>query len=127
MKTTLANLFGLGLLSLGLLSTSCASTSLSSHEIAEPRTRISEAERANASEHPRADQQLDNAIAQYGRAEQLMADGDNEAARRALSRASADAELALEIARLENTKRNAEQTLRRIEELRHENVELKTD
>jgi len=102
---------------LGLLTAGCATT-LSADEIAEPKARIAAAEEAGASENPEAALHLNLANDQFERASKLIELGENARAARFLDRASADAELALELAHLDRTRGEARDAMRGIHELR---------
>lgn len=126
MKRRLTTLFSAGLLSLASAA-GCASSEVAPDKVAAPKERIAAAEEAGAEEHPSASLQLKLANDQYDQAKRLIRDGEGERAEKVLQRAAVDAELALELARLENTRRDANEAIKRIEDLRKEHRLLTTD
>lgn len=98
----------------------CASTNVSPDRIAAPKAKIAAAEEAGAKENPDASLHLKLANDQYERATKMMKEGDEERAERMLERASADAELALELARLDTTRGQANDAMKSIDQLRQE-------
>jgi len=96
----------------------CASSSISPDKVAAPQAQIAAAEEAGAQEQPNAAMHLQLAQDQYQHARRLMREGENERAEYVLARAAADARLALELARLETTRHEASDAMKRIEELK---------
>ena len=78
------------------------------------------AEEAGAKENPDASLHLKLANDQYDRATKMMKEGDGDRAKRMLDRASVDAELALELARLDTTRGQASDAMKSIDQLRKE-------
>jgi hypothetical protein len=82
------------------------------------KAAVSAAEAVGAQSYPKAALHLKMARDQVNTAERLIADGDNEEADLALQRAEADAELALALAREEKEKAEAQEALRKVDELK---------
>jgi hypothetical protein len=95
----------------------CATTTVSSERTAAPRAAISAAEEAGAEEIPDARLHLKMAKDQIASAEEALTKGKPDKAKRLLERATADAELALELARLETTRVHAREAWREVKEL----------
>jgi len=123
MNTLFSSIACAGILSLG----ACASTSVSPDRVAAPKAQIAAAQEAGADENPQAALHLKLANDQFERAKRLMRDGDNEPAARMLDRATVDAELALELSRLDNTRSDATDAMKSIETLRHEHGLMKAE
>jgi len=113
-----------GLLSLGA---ACASAEVAPERVAAPRAGIAAAKEAGADENPQAALHLKLANDQFDRAKRMMNDGEPEDATRMLDRATVDAELALELARLDNTRRDAGDAMTNIQKLRQEHRMLKAE
>jgi hypothetical protein len=96
---------------------SCASSPKPSSELAEAKAAVRGASEIGAASEPQAALHLKLATDQIANAERHMADGDNEAARRLLQRARADAELALILTRSAQRNAQARVALRRVNEL----------
>jgi len=111
---------GLCALALGLGTAACGSSEVKSSQISEPREKIAAAEEAGAKEIPKAAYHLKLAQDQLAKAEKLIKDGDTDRPRLMLQEASADAEVALAMARLETTRTKAKGALEDIQELRQE-------
>jgi hypothetical protein len=105
--------------------TACASAEVSPEAIAEPKAKISAAEEAGANENPRAALHLKLATDAFENASKLIKDGDGDEAKLQLKRASVDAELALQLARLDTTRMDAERTLESIQQLEKEHRQMK--
>ena len=103
----------------------CASTEVSPEAIAEPQAKISAAQEAGANENPRASLHLKYATDAFEHASKLIADGDGDEAKLQLQRATADAELALQLARLDETRSDATRTLEEIQRLEREHQQQK--
>ncbi len=103
-----------------LLITGCASAEMSPTRTAEPTEKMAAAEEAGAQENPHAALYLKLANDQYALAGKAMKDGDGERAHRLLDRASLDAELALELAHGDTTKKEASAALDSIQKLHKE-------
>jgi len=96
----------------------CASTGVSSEKLAAPQVRIASAEEAGAAENPTAALHLKLANDSLTKAKALARDGQGERANLTLDRATVDAELALELARLDNTRREANTAMDEIQKMR---------
>ncbi|MGM0576447.1 MAG: DUF4398 domain-containing protein [Myxococcota bacterium] len=103
-----------------LLIGACATSLPPAERVAAPGEIISEAELAGAREIPRAANHLEMAEAAWSRAKALIEEGEGEEATLALERASVDAEMALALARLENTREQARRALREVQRLQQE-------
>jgi len=106
-------------LSLIALSLSACAT-VSADSVVSTPAAISAAEEAGAREIAAAEIHLTYAEEQYAEARHLLGEGDEAAAERMLKRAEADANLALEIARLESTRAKAREAVQRVEKLREQ-------
>lgn len=104
----------------------CASSQVSPDAIAEPKAKISAAEEAGAQENPRASLHLKLATDAFDHASKLIKDGDGDEAKLQLQRATADAELALQLARLDETRADANRTLEEIQRLEKEHQQQKS-
>lgn len=100
----------------------CASSDVTTAQTSEPQAKIAAAEEAGAKEIPEASLHLKLANEQYAKAQKMMEDGDTEEPRLLLARASADAELALAMARLKSTRDRAMTTIEKVNDLRQERV-----
>ncbi|MFO0750954.1 MAG: DUF4398 domain-containing protein [Myxococcota bacterium] len=126
MRAPLATIFSAACLTLPLAA-GCASTSVSPDRVAEPKARIAAAEEAGAEENPTAALHLKLARDQYDHANKLIKNGDEERARRMLDRATVDAELALELARRDDTRKGAGDAMKAIDTLRKEHRMLQAN
>jgi hypothetical protein len=81
------------------LLTGCAGAPLPTAKVASSAAAIRAAQELQAVETPTAQLRLQYAQDEYGKAQKLIAAGDNETAERMLARAEADAELAVAIAK----------------------------
>ena len=124
MKLFIPMWIGAGLVS---MTCACASSSVAPEKVAAPKAQIAAAEEAGAAGDPTAALQLKLANDEYQRAKQLIREGENESAERMLSRASADAQLALELARLESTRREANDALQKINDLKRQHTLIKAN
>lgn len=102
----------------------CATTLPTPDQVSAPPSAISAAKEAGAQEIPQASLHLKMAEDQYGQAQRLIKDNQGERAARVLERAFVDARLALELARLEDTRHKAEDALRRVQEIQDEQRRL---
>lgn len=98
----------------------CATTTLAAERTAAPRETISAAEEAGAEEIPEARLHLKMAKDQIASAEAALKKGNSDKAKRLLERATADAELALELARLETTRTHAREAWHEVKELQQQ-------
>ena len=95
----------------------CGAGSPPARELDDARRAIASAERTGASEHQPASAYLELAKHQLAFAEALIADGDHQRARNALSRSRSEAELAYQLARDIRTRDAALEAVRRIDAL----------
>lgn len=93
---------------------------VSAKRYAQPNETISAAKELGATENPQASLYLKMAEDQVARADKLIDDGEEDEARRMLSRADSDAALALSYAKLENTRERAKRAESQIRELQRE-------
>lgn len=121
-----ASLISAALLSLGLAA-GCASTSVAPERFSAPKERIAAAQEAGADENPGAALHLKLAKDAIAHAEALVRDGEGHRASLTLERATADAQLALELARLDHTRSDANDAMRSIDALRLQNQQIKAD
>jgi hypothetical protein len=84
---------------LTLLVPACAATTLPQQQLMDTQAAITTAEELDAAQNADAKLHLQFANDQLEAAKKLMEDGDDDEARRMLDRASADADLALTLAR----------------------------
>jgi hypothetical protein len=82
-----------------LLALACAGVAKPTHELASAEASLRAAQELNAKRHPKAELHMRLAEEQLVRAHKLMDDGDNERAASVLSRARADAELAIALSK----------------------------
>jgi len=97
---------GLALMALALAA--CGSSGLSRQQLIETHSAIDATKEIGGHEHPDARLHLKYATDQLEAAQRLMEDGEEEDANHMLDRAQADAELALQIARTEVGRKQAE-------------------
>ncbi len=105
----------------------CASTDVSPDRVAAPKATMAAAREAGADESPRAALHLKLANDEFEFAKRLIKDGDDDRAKLVLDRATADAELALELARVDNTRKEANDAMKSIEKLRQQDRMIKAD
>lgn len=84
-----------------MTATGCAAKTLPQQQLMDTQGAITSAEELKGDEDPDAKLHLQYAREQLATAKKMMADGDKDEARRTLDRASADADLALTLARTE--------------------------
>ena len=125
MKTASATFLAFALIGFGSLA-GCATTQLPASELSGPKAQMAAAEEVGANENPQASLHLKLANDQYDLATKALKDGDSEHASRLLARAGADAELALQLARLDNMRDEANKAMKSIEDMRREH-RLTTD
>jgi len=106
------------LLPLLLGATACGGASVPPSEIADTEAAIRSASEMGAESVPSAALHLELAQNQMKEAEELMEEDEGEAAMRALDRAEADANLALEEARTAEAQSKAKEALQKLDELR---------
>ncbi len=97
-----------------------ASAAKPMRELADAKAAQRAAEEYNANEDPQAAYYLKLSREQLDEGAKLMDDGENEKALRLLERAHIDAELALAMAQRDRVKGQAQDNLRKTEELREE-------
>lgn len=95
----------------------CGASALPVSQMAPPREAISAADELGAEKNPRAALHLKLARDQVAQADKLLKDGDERGAQLALLAANADAQLALELAREEKSRLEAEEAQTKIGEL----------
>lgn len=96
----------------------CASSTLPQQQLMDTQGAITSAEELKGGENPDAKLHLQYATEQLGVAKKLMDDGDKDEARRMLDRASADADLALTLARTEKVHKESKKARAEVDELR---------
>lgn len=96
----------------------CASSALPVQQMTSPRQEIRAAEEIGAAEHPQGALHLKYAKDQVAEADRLLSAGDEENAQLALMRATADAKLAVELAREDKARDEALEAQKKIAELR---------
>jgi hypothetical protein len=104
----------------------CASTVLPQQQLMDTQGAITSAEELKGDENPDAKLHLQFAREQLTAAKELMANGDEEEAERMLDRATADAELALTLARTEQLRTESREARSEVNELRTEGAEAGT-
>ena len=104
----------------------CAGTVLPQQQLMDTQGAITSAEELKGDENPDAKLHLQFAREQLAAAKEMMANGDEEEAERMLDRATADAELALTLARTEQLRAESREARTEVTELRTEGVEAGT-
>lgn len=94
----------------------CATTPVPADKLASSQASVKSAEEMNAQGEPRAALHLKLAKEQLSQAKDLMKEGENDKARTVLSRAEADGEAALNIARAKSARIEAEKTIESIQQ-----------
>jgi hypothetical protein len=109
----------LGWFALSGLSTlaACGGAAIPQEQLTSAKAATSGAEVGGAAEDPKAALHLKLAKEGIAEAERLIEEGDNEEAERALSRAQADADLALSLAKQTKAKAEAGEALEQLERL----------
>jgi hypothetical protein len=97
--------------------TACGGGAVSTQSLATAEAAVRAAEVGGAPEVPKAELHLKYARDQIAKAKKLAEDGEEEQSQRALERAVVDAELALGLARHEDARAEAEEELKRIEQM----------
>jgi len=100
------------------LSAGCASFPAPTEKMASSEAAVRGAREVGADRVPQASLELRLSEEQIGKAKTLMAAGDNELADLMLQRAQADAELALSLAREDQARREAQQLVAQVAQLR---------
>jgi glycerol-3-phosphate dehydrogenase len=101
-----------------LLVTACAAKQLPQQQLMDTQGAITSAEELDGDENPKAKLHLQFAREQLVTARQLIDEGDDEEAMRMLDRATADADLALTLARTEQLRKESVEARTEVEELR---------
>lgn len=98
----------------------CASGTLPQQQLMDTQAAIASTEELGGKEDPDAKLHLEYARDQLDGAKRLMARGDDDEANRMLDRAEVDAELALELARTEQLRKESKAAWAEVDELRTE-------
>lgn len=99
---------GIGKLIIGVaLVCGCAATPMPTAQVVSSAAAIRTAQELRADETQASRVRLQSAVDEYAEAQRLIADGDGEKAERLLSRAEADAELAMALAKQARSERAA--------------------
>ncbi len=101
-----------------LLALACGGAAVPQQELTSAKAAVAGAEVGGAGENPKAALNLKLAKEQIAKAEQLIADGDNEEAARVIERAQVDAELALSLSKAAKARADAEEAQAQLERLR---------
>lgn len=96
----------------------CGGAAVPHDQLASSQAAVRAAEEVGASNLPQAELHLKYAKDQIDRAQALIADDENEAARRVLMRAQSDAELAIALAKEHVVRAEAYQAMQQVEALR---------
>jgi hypothetical protein len=104
----------------------CASTVLPQQQLMDTQGAITSAEELKGDENPDAKLHLQFAREQLTAAKEMMANGDDDEAERMLDRATADAELALTLARTEQLRAESRDARSDVNELRTEGAQAGT-
>lgn len=94
----------------------CATTPVPADKLASSQASVKSAEEMNAQGEPRAALHLKLAKEQLSQAKDLMKEGENDKARAVLTRAEADGEAALNIARAKSAQIEAAKTIESIQQ-----------
>jgi Domain of unknown function (DUF4398) len=98
----------------------CGGSGPPTHQLAESNSAVRAAEELGAANTPKAALHLKMARDHLKNAEQLIDDEEYEDASMVLKRAEADADLAVALARESNARTQAEQALRKVQELKRD-------
>jgi hypothetical protein len=96
----------------------CGGAAIPQEQLTAAKAAVSGAEVGGAGSEPRAQMHLQRAKEGIAKAEQLIADDDNEEAASIIERATADADLALALARENGAKGEAVETKEQLERLK---------
>jgi hypothetical protein len=96
----------------------CGGAAIPQEQLTAAKAAVSGAEVGGAGAEPRAQMHLQRAKEGIAKAEQLIADDDNEEAASVIERATADADLALALAREHGAKSEATETKEQLERLK---------
>lgn len=103
-----------------LLVAACGGSEFPAPHVADSKAAISAAEAVGAEQNPRAALHLKLAKDQLASAEKLINDGENEEAVPVLERAEVDANLAMTLARVQATEREAQESQQKVQELKQQ-------
>lgn len=106
-----------------LLVPACAGTQLPQQQLMDTQGAITSAEELDGDENPQAKLHLQFAREQLTAAKKLMEEGDDEEAERMLDRATADADLALTLARTEQLRKESGEAKTEVQELREDGAD----
>lgn len=98
----------------------CATTVLPQQQLADTQAAIASTETLGGEQDPDAKLHLQYAREQMERAKRMMAAGDDDEALRMLDRATADAELALALAKTEQMRKRSTEAKEELEKLKSE-------
>lgn len=101
---------------IALAAVGCATTPVPADKLASSQAAVKSAQEMNAQNEPRAALHLKLAKEQLHQAKDLMKDGKNEQARAVLTRAEADGDAALNIARAKAAQIEAAKTIESIQQ-----------
>jgi Domain of unknown function (DUF4398) len=96
----------------------CGGAAVPQEALTAAKASVSGAEVGGAGADPQAALHLQRAKEQLATAEKLIADGDNEQAAQVIDRATADADLALSLAREAKAKADAQETAEQLNRLK---------
>lgn len=103
-----------------VLMPACATAVLPQQQLADTQAAIASTETLGGASDPDAKLHLQYAREQMERAKRMMAEGDDDEALRMLDRASADAELALALAKTEQMRKRSEEAKAELDKLKSE-------
>lgn len=101
-----------------LVFTACGGAAIPQEQLTAAKAAVSGAEVGGANSDPKAQLHLQRAKEGIAKAEQLIADDENEEAASVIERATADADLALALARETSAKHEAAETKEQLERLK---------
>lgn len=102
---------------LALCAAACGGAAVPQQELTSAKAAVAGAEVGGAAENPKAALHLQLAKQQIGEAEKLIEEGDNEEAARVITRAQADADLALSLAKENKAKVEAQAAKEQLDRL----------
>jgi hypothetical protein len=105
---------------LAITAIGCGGAAIPHEQLTSSQAAIRAAEEVGAKSYPTAELHLRFAKDQVAKARTLIADDENEEAKRVLQRAQADAELAIAITKESAVRAQAEQALSQVRELRQQ-------
>jgi hypothetical protein len=110
--------YGSMLALLSVAAIGCGGAAVPQAELTSSQSAIRAAEEVGANNLPQAELHLKFAKDQVEKAKALIADDDNEEAKRVLMRAQADAELAISLAKESSVRAEAHLAMQQVEQLR---------